>query len=82
MIRVKIEMVPFGDESEAFTIHKGIITNDATGAPTKGNYDFVLSKRGGLGIYKRGRVEDFARQQEDAWKLLYLVLKEAFDGDA
>ena len=82
MIRVTIEMVPGGDSSKAYTLHKGVIANDTTGTTTMGNYDFVLSKRGGPGTYKSGRVEGFARKQEGAWKLLYLVLKEAFEGES
>ena len=82
MIRVTIEMIPGGDSSKAYTLHKGVIANDATGTPTKGNYDFVLSMRGGPGVYKSGRVKGFARKQEGAWKLLYLVLMEVFEGES
>lgn len=82
MIRIKIEMVPGGDESKAYTLHKGTIINDASGTSTKGNYDFELSKRGGPGTYKKGRVEGFARRQQGAWKLLYIVLKQAFEGES
>ncbi len=81
MIVVTIEMVPGGDNSKAHVLHVGAITNDATATRTRGNYDFTLSKRGGPATYKKGRVEGFARLKEGAWKLLYLVLKEAFEGE-
>lgn len=80
MIVVKIELWPGGDPGRSIALHTAMIVNDATGTPTRGNYYFTLSKRGGAKVYKKGRVEGFARKRETAWKLLYLVLKEAFEG--
>ncbi len=81
MVRVKIELVSRGDEERVTTLHIGVIANDGTGTRTRGNYDFVLSKRGSAAVYKRGRVEGFPRKVHTAWKLLYLVLKEIFESD-
>ena len=81
MIVVKIELWPGGDQDRAVVMHTAAIVNDTTGTPTRGNYYFTLSKRGGMKVYKKGCVEGFARKRETAWKLLYLVLKEAFEGE-
>lgn len=39
MLRITVEIVPFGDESLSREIGKGYIINDKTGVNNKGNYD-------------------------------------------
>ena len=77
MIRVTIEMVPYGDESRAKVLHVGVIANSGTGSQTHGNYWFSLSQRGTRKVWRKGAVEGFARKRLDAWYLLYRVLQEA-----
>lgn len=43
MLRVKIELVPFGDETKAKTIGEMLIANDGTGTAEKGNYAAVVA---------------------------------------
>lgn len=50
------------------------ISNDGTGNESIGHYDVSLSKFGGKGIWKRGRVEKFARQSLGPWDLLFRAL--------
>ena len=39
MLRITVELVPFGDESRSKQIGKGYIVNDGTGDSKTGNYD-------------------------------------------
>jgi len=43
MLRVKIELVPHGDESRAKTIGEMVIANDSTGTYENGNYQAVIA---------------------------------------
>ena len=44
MLDVKIDLVPFGDESMRNEIIHIVITNDGTGNPEIGNYNVEISK--------------------------------------
>lgn len=39
MLRITVEIVPYGDENMAREIGKGYIINDGSGDSNKGNYD-------------------------------------------
>ena len=39
MLRITVEIVPFGDETQSREIGKGYIVNDGTGINNKANYD-------------------------------------------
>ena len=76
MIRVVIELVPYGDESQKRHLGTATIANDGTGTVQVGNYNVTLSKWGRpTQTWKRGRVEGFPRQTRGAWDLLYLALE-------
>lgn len=76
MIRIKIELVPFGIESEKRGIGHITIENDGTGTKTNGNYNVKLSKiRLPNQLWKNGRVEGFPRRKLGAYDLLYRSLK-------
>ena len=89
MIYIRMELWPRGNRDAAEVLGEGLIVNDGTGTRTRGNYNVVLSKRGGFGrasnlrradvanVFRRVRVEGFARTQLVAWRLLHLAL-EAF----
>ena len=77
MIKITVELWPFGDESNKKTIATAKIWNDGTGSPFTGSYGYELSgannqemKVGFLGEYKR---RDF-----HVWWLIAAVLREAF----
>lgn len=76
MIRVTVELVPFGDERMP-TRALGImaIANDGSGSPTEGNYHAMATVKGGR-KWKEAVVEGFPRKQRLAWDLLYQVLRE------
>ena len=79
MIKVTMELYPFGQEIGKRHLGTAIIGNDATGTASIGNYSITLSKAGNGqedSILKRGRVEGFKRKRKLAWDLLYLALKD------
>lgn len=89
MIYIRMELWHRGNRATAEVLGEGLIVNDGTGTRARGNYDVMLSKRGGFGkgsvlqraevtnVLRRVRVEGFARTQLVAWPLLGMAL-EAF----
>lgn len=77
MIRVTIELVPYGFENLKKTLHVMTIDNDGMGTPTFGDYNVWLSRRGQQinTVWKRGRVEGFPRKRLGAYDLLYRALR-------
>lgn len=84
MIVVKVELWPFGRESDAREIGRARIFNDGTGDARQGNYRVELLKsaeyspRNAGQIYKRGVVIGFLRKR-GPWPLLMLAIKNALD---
>lgn len=77
MIRVTIELLPHGFETDKETLGVVEIANDGTGTLTNGSYRYKLFKRGMKGIWKSGGVSGFPRQKLGSYDLLYRVLKAA-----
>lgn len=77
MIRITIELVPYGIEDKKEVLHVGEIWNDATGTPTSGNYCYRLKARQSNRIFKHGSIQGFPRKHLSAWYLLKLVLDDA-----
>jgi len=73
MLRVTIELVPFGVEADAKVIATGIIGNDGTGTHTTGNYRILLRDAAGR-KWKSGAIIGFPRTRLLAWDLLYRCL--------
>jgi hypothetical protein len=75
MLRVTIELLPYGDESQARTLGTLEIANDATGTLDVGNYTGKLfaeyTGQGG----RTGRVLNFSRRKQSAWSLVGAFLK-------
>jgi hypothetical protein len=73
VIRVTVELISArtGRTSVLGVAH---ISNDGTGTEHVGHYDVALSKFGGKGVWKRGRVEGFARKSLGSWDLLFRAL--------
>lgn len=44
MLRVKVELIPYGDETKVKIIHKFDVANDGTGDSEYGNYIFRSDK--------------------------------------
>ena len=66
MLRVTVEIVPFGIENRAREIGKMLIANDGTGDYHTGNYVFTYNEDSR--VYN-GAVYDFPRSM-GAWELL------------
>jgi hypothetical protein len=76
MIVLNMELWPKGFEDRKQHLGTAIITNDATGTETSGNYTVILSRRGSpKSCWKAGKVKGFPRKTRGAWDLLYLALK-------
>lgn len=79
MIKIIVELHPFGDSSKKKVLAIANIINDGSGDLNNGNYDIKLSKvdrkNEPVKIWKEGRVEGFKRQRKGVWDLLYLGLK-------
>ena len=74
MIKIIIELWPFGNEKRKEKLCEGKIANDGTGTMSVGNYNVTLFNKVNLPM-KKGRVEGFARQRKHVWYLLYLAFK-------
>jgi hypothetical protein len=66
MIRVRVELVPFGEESKGQEIAQMIIANDDTGNSKTGNYGFVYSDKFD---FEEGALFDFPRNT-GIWELI------------
>lgn len=82
MLRITVELVPFGKEAEKRLLGTATIVNDGTGSILSGNYyaDFSKSRRPTV-HWKRVEVKDFPRERYNHWRLLYLALKAATEAD-
>ena len=72
MLRVTIELVPFGTGTPS-VLGQAIIANDGTGTHDVGNYDAeFFNAHGSVGV---SRLEGFDRSHRDAWALLTELLE-------
>jgi len=74
MLRIKIELVPYGKNEWAREIGSVIISNDGTGTESVGNYKYTLSDDTGS---IKGELKEFKRIKGNAFHLLRDVLKKA-----
>lgn len=73
MLRIKIELVPYGNESLTREIGQMIIINDGTGDYHVGNYKYELSDKD---VKIKGKLKGHNRLQS-VFKLLQAVLNKA-----
>jgi hypothetical protein len=75
MLRVTIELVPFGDESATKKIGEMVLANDATGRHNIGNYEAWTAPDNWSGEPARyGVVKNYDRDQS-VWELVRLMLE-------
>jgi len=76
MIRITIELLPFGLEKNKKTLASMKIWNDATGTKTMGNYKYImnLSRK-----WKSGEIKKFPRQRLNVWYLINRILRDAIE---
>lgn len=96
MLRVTVELVPWGDETRRKTLGTMLIVNDGTAHGARGNYDVQTFRPGrpvtGLDYFQTrsdarraarvGRVEDWPRKSRPVWELLLRALREVGYKDA
>lgn len=82
MIKITVELLPFGFEKKKKLLGSMVIYNDATGSHDIGNYKFHISKwePKEKEIWKTGEVKGFDRIKRGCWDLLYLCLKSVLEG--
>jgi hypothetical protein len=75
MIRITVELWPFGREREKRTLATADIWNDGTGTPTLGHYGYDLRGANGRTM-RRGRIGAFKRKRFHVWTLVAGILAE------
>lgn len=75
MLRITVELVRHGDESQKSTLATMEIANDGTGDRFVGNYDGILHAEYTGDEGREGRVEKFDRQRQSVWSLVGAFLK-------
>lgn len=90
MIYIRIALWPGGHMHNDRTLNEITITNDGTGSASVGNYDVVISRRGGFkgsgrwrillpdpkSVWRRIRLEGFPRKSRGAIQLLFRALSQ------
>lgn len=77
MIKVTVELWPFGDEATKKTIATARVWNDGSGNPFEGSYGYEL-KDGSDKTMRAGFLGEFHRTRFSVWWLLAAVLRSAF----
>lgn len=89
MLVIKIELWPHGIEANKQTIGLARIFNDGTGTRSVGNYVFEMFRRNAKvptgesrpqSVLRRGTLKGFPRLRESCWKLLFMLMASAYDG--
>ncbi len=77
MIRVTIELLPWGCEARKQHLGTIEIANDGSGSRSVGHYRARLSRRGApRSVWKEAKIKNFPRLRWTAYDLLYRVLRE------
>lgn len=74
MIKIIIELWPFGNEQKKEVIAEAIIRNNGTGSWYSGNYTTVLRSKGR--VWKQGETKGFPRKKQNIWRLLKKILND------
>jgi len=76
MVEVVINLLPHGNEEKRRRLGYGVIANDMTGSPEKGNYTAVFYSED-LSKICHVYLKDFPRKKSGAWGLVKAVIKKA-----
>jgi len=80
MLRVTIELVPYGIEDRKRTLATAIIANDGSGSQERGNYTCIFSQSGRpTQKWRHAVVQGFRRLRKGSWHLLLEALKNAIN---
>lgn len=72
MLRVTVELLPFGEEVGRRTLTVFDIANEGNGTATRGNY---MARKSPDKEWEEGLVKDYPRQSYHVRELVYRVLK-------
>lgn len=75
MLRVTIELVPYGDEERAHDIAVMLIANDGTGDSEVGNYVYAYTHSNNMAAREAGVIIQHVRSF-GAWALVKAVLED------
>jgi len=78
MLKITIEIWPWGIKENSRILGSAIIWNDGSGGRTLGNYCYKIFKEENSTPWKKGNIKNFERLKHGVWNLLYLVLKNVF----
>ena len=79
MLRIRVELVPFGNESESKQIASMIIANDGSGDSEWGNYVYAYNDSSS-GVINSGAVKDHYRPM-GMWNLVKRILNSSNKSD-
>jgi len=80
MLRVTIELVPFGNEEDAQKIATMLIANDNTGTIKHGNYAYAYDYSDRPDLPESGVVTRYSRA-DGAWLLVKKILNDRFSAN-
>lgn len=76
MLKITIELFPFGSEGDSKVLGTMKIWNKGDGTLDIGNYEYRMLSAGNESL-KAGEVNKFPRKKLNAWDLLFRVLYDA-----
>lgn len=76
MLKITLELYPFGKASLKKHLGTMLIGNDLTGTLAQGNYQVKISTDNPQEIWKQGEVKGFPREELTAWNLVKWALDE------
>lgn len=74
MIRITVELLPFGDEDNPRLLGIALIANNGTGTDTTGNYQYSIHGKRQLLKGGDGTILGFRRKRDNVWELLRQAL--------
>lgn len=79
MLKVTVELVPFGVKGKTKKLVEAHIINDGTGTASMGNYKVKLFDKRGR-PWREGKVEKHRRKDLHVWYLIYKAIGSVFGG--
>jgi hypothetical protein len=77
MIRITVELLPFGHEALKSTLATARIWNDGSGSPFLASYGFKLHGKSGY-LMRAGMIGEYRSRDFSVWWLIAGILRAAF----
>lgn len=75
MIRITIELWPYGSQERSRLLGTMDIINDGTGTKERGNYTIRFRDKAGR-VFKNSKVKNWPRISKSIWKLIQRVFQD------